>query len=162
MSYSRPQLKLLLLLAAVLLAGLGVREWRADFPDAAERLERFDHEDPPPPIPPAPRLRAAARWSPARVEAAPPARALPSSRARIPPPPAAPPPVDPRPLDINHATVEQIARLPGVGPSLARRIVDERDRIGRFDSPDGLRGILGLGRKKVTALREYVTVGEEP
>jgi competence ComEA-like helix-hairpin-helix protein len=120
MGYSRPQLKLLLLLAAILLAGLGVREWRADFPDAAERLERFDREDPPPP------------------------------------------PVDPRPLDINHATVEQIARLPGVGPSLARRIVDERDRIGRFDSPDGLRGILGLGRKKVTALREYVTVGEKP
>jgi competence ComEA-like helix-hairpin-helix protein len=162
MGYSRPQLKLLLLLTAILLAGLGVREWRADFPDVAERLERFDREDPPPPIPPVPRPRAAARWSPARVEAAPSARALSSSRARIPPPPAATPPVDPRPLDINHATVEQIARLPGVGPSLARRIVDERDRIGRFDSPDGLRGILGLGRKKVTALREYVTVGEEP
>ena len=161
MGYSRPQLKLLLLLAAVLLVGLGVREWRADFPDAAERLERFDHEDPPPPIPPAPRPRAAARWSPARVEAAPPARAPQPPRPRLAPSPA-PAPVDPRPLDINRATVEQIARLPGVGPSLARRIVDERDRIGRFDSPDGLRGILGLGRKKVTALREYVTVGEEP
>ena len=37
MSYSRPQLKLLLLLAAIFLAGLGVREWRMGFPDAAER-----------------------------------------------------------------------------------------------------------------------------
>src|SRR5215831_17926501 len=45
MSYSRPQLKLLVLLAAILLAGLGVREWRAGFPDAAERLDRFDRED---------------------------------------------------------------------------------------------------------------------
>jgi competence ComEA-like helix-hairpin-helix protein len=159
MGYSRSQLKLLLLLAAVLLVGLGVREWRADFPDAAERLERFDHEDPPPPIPPAPRPRAAARWSPARVEAAPPARAPQVPRPRV-TPPLAPAPVDPRPLDINQATVEQIARLPGVGPSLARRIVDERDRVGRFDSPDGLRGILGLGRKKLAALREYVTVTE--
>jgi competence ComEA-like helix-hairpin-helix protein len=159
MGYSRPQLKLLLLLAAVLLVGLGVREWRADFPDAAERLERFDHEDPPPPIPPAPRPRAAARWSPARVEAAPPAHAPRVPRPRV-TPPLAPAPVDPRPLDINQATVEQIARLPGVGPSLARRIVDERDRVGRFDSPDGLRGILGLGRKKLAALREYVTVTE--
>ncbi len=61
MSYSRPQLKLLLLLAAVFLVGLGVREWRMGFPDAAERLERFDREDPPPPIPPAPRPRAAPR-----------------------------------------------------------------------------------------------------
>ncbi|HEX9408850.1 MAG TPA: helix-hairpin-helix domain-containing protein [Methylomirabilota bacterium] len=159
MGYSRPQLKLLLLLAAILLVGLGVREWRADFPDAAERLERFDHEDPPPPIPPAPRPRAAARWSPARLEAASASRAPQPPRARVTPPPE-PAAIDPRPLDINHATVEQIARLPGVGPSLARRIVDERDRLGRFDSPEGLRGILGLGRKKLAALREYVTVGE--
>ena len=159
MGYSRPQLKLLLLLAGILLAGLGVREWRADFPEAAERLERFDREDPPPPIPPAPRSRAAARWSPARVEATPPPRALPSPRARVTPPPA-PVPDDPRPLDINHASVDQIARLPGVGPGLARRIVDERDRVGRFDSAEGLRGILGLGPKKLAALREHVTIGE--
>src|SRR5258705_10385885 len=97
MGYSRPQLKLLVLLAAILLAGLGVREWRAGFPDAAERLERFDREDPPPPIPPAPRPRAAARWSPARLEAAPPPRAPPSPRARISPPPTAARPPLPRP-----------------------------------------------------------------
>jgi len=32
--------------------------------------------------------------------------------------------------------------------------------VGRFDSPDRLRGILGLGPKKLAALREHVTVGE--
>ncbi len=159
MSYSRPQLKLLVLLAAILLAGLGVREWRAGFPDAAERLDRFDREDPPPPIPPAPRPRALPRWSPARVEAAAPARPAPWARARE-AKPAAPVPEDPRPLDLNRASVDQIARLPGVGPSLARRIVDERERVGRFDSPDRLRGVLGLGPKKLAALREHVTVGE--
>jgi len=159
MSYSRPQLKLLLLLAAVFLAGLGVREWRMGFPDAAERLERFDREDPPPPIPPAPRLRAAPRWAAARPEAPAPPRAVPPPRART---PAAPPALiaDPRPLDLNRASAEEISRLPGVGPSLARRIVEERDRRGRFESADGLRGILGMGPKKLAALREHVTVGE--
>jgi len=159
MNYSRPQLKLLLLLAAIFLVGLGVREWRADFPDAAQRLERFDHEDPPPPIPPVPRSRAAPRWAPARVEAAAPPRAIQAPRTRTPalPPPA---PADPRPLDLNRASMEEIARLPGVGPSLARRIVEERERVGHFDSPEGLRGILGLGPKKLAALREHVTVGE--
>ena len=43
--YPGPQLRLLILLAITLLVGLGVREWRAGFPDAAERLERFDRED---------------------------------------------------------------------------------------------------------------------
>ncbi|HLF49324.1 MAG TPA: hypothetical protein VJA45_08105, partial [Methylomirabilota bacterium] len=80
MTYSRPQLKLLLVLAAVFLAGLGVREWRAGFPDAAERLERFDREDPPPPIPPAPRARTAPRWAAARPEPPAPASAVQSPR----------------------------------------------------------------------------------
>ena len=38
MRYPGPQLRLLILLALTLLVGLGVREWRAGFPDAAERL----------------------------------------------------------------------------------------------------------------------------
>ena len=50
MSYSRPQLKLLVFLAAILLPGLCVHEWRAGCPDAAERLDRFDCEDPPSPF----------------------------------------------------------------------------------------------------------------
>jgi hypothetical protein len=45
MPYPVPQLRLLILLAFTLLVGLGVREWRAGFPDAAERFERFDRED---------------------------------------------------------------------------------------------------------------------
>ena len=36
MPYTLPQLRLLILLAFTLLVGLGVREWRAGFPDAAE------------------------------------------------------------------------------------------------------------------------------
>ena len=54
--------------------------------------------------------------------------------------------------------MEQIARLPGVGPGLARRIVEERDRRGRFESPESLRGVLGLGPKKLAALRDLVTI----
>lgn len=159
MSYSRPQLKILLLLAAVCLAGLGAREWRAGFPDAAERLERFDREDPPPPIPPAPRARAAPRWSVARSEPSAPAPAMPPLRKRataVPPAPAA----DPRPLDLNHASTDEIARLPGVSPSLARRIVEERQRRGRFEAPDDLREVLGMGPKKLAALLPLVTIGE--
>jgi competence ComEA-like helix-hairpin-helix protein len=159
MTYSHPQLTLLLVLAAVFLAGLGVREWRAGFPDAAERLERFDREDPPPPIPPAPRARAAPRWAAARPEPPAPARAVQPPRPRATSAPPAPV-ADPRPLDLNHAGADEISMLPGVGPSLARRIVEERDRRGRFESSDNLRGILGMGPKKLATLREHVTFGE--
>ena len=149
MPYSRAQLKLLLVLALTLLAGFGLREWRAGFPDMAERLERFDREQPAAPLIPAP----------AR-ERRPPAASIgpsPAVRRAGPVPLAA---TDPRPLDINRASLEELSRLPGVGPGLAGRILAERERRGRFESPDGLRYVLGMGPKKLAAIRELVIVSE--
>ena len=162
MLYSRPQLSLLLVLGAALLGGLVVREWRAGFPDVAARLETFDRQQstaPPGPIP----LTGSARpsrppraprvpVSPAAPERGAPQRALPERAVKDDPAPA-----DPRPLDLNDATAEQLARLPGVGPGLARRIVEERQRRGRFEGPEGLRSVLGLGPRKLAALRDLVT-----
>jgi competence ComEA-like helix-hairpin-helix protein len=166
MPYARRELWLLLALAAMLLAGLGVREWRAGFPALAERVERFDRDDPiepPPPTPPreprAPRRggRPAEAADASREPVGPsPSRRAPQAAAG--PATDAPAAPDPRPLDLNAASVEQIARLPGVGPGLARRIVEERDRRGRFESPEALRGVLGLGPKKLAALRDLVTI----
>jgi hypothetical protein len=157
--YPGPQLRLLILLALTLLVGLGVREWRAGFPDAAERLERFDREDdaailpepvPARPAPGAPGAPPAGRGgSVAGPPTTPPAGAGASGVA--PPPPAAP-------LDVNRADVPALSRLPGVSPTLARRIVEERERRGRFDSPEALRYVLGMGPKKLAAIRPFITV----
>src|SRR5690242_8840614 len=122
MLYPGPQLRLLILLALTLPVGLGVREWRAGFPDAAERLERFDPEDPAPLLP-----------EPASVPAGPTAAGSrrPGSPATSPAPPAAatpPPSPPPEPLDVNHADSAALARLPGVGAGMAQRIVAERER----------------------------------
>jgi competence protein ComEA len=69
-------------------------------------------------------------------------------------------PADPRPLDINRAGLAELARLPGVGPGMAGRILAERERRGRFDSPEALRSVLGMGPKKLAAIRELVTASE--
>jgi competence ComEA-like helix-hairpin-helix protein len=135
------------LLALTLLVGLAVREWRAGFPDAAHRLESFDREEPGPLLPEAP-----ARPLPAHP-GSPPVSGRP---ATVPPP--RPPLLDP--LDINRADAAQLARLPGVGPGLAQRIVEERERRGRFDSPEALRYVLGMGPKKLAAIRRFVTVSD--
>ena len=169
MPYARRELWLLIGLAAVLLAGIGVREWRAGFPALAERLALLAREEPVEPLPAAPREprppRRAARLPDAGEAPAASAPSLPPPRtagATAAPPPRAAgipaPEPDPRPLDLNAASLEQIARLPGVGSSLALRIVEERERRGRFESPEALRGILGLGPKKLAALRDLVTV----
>jgi len=167
MLYSRPQLSLLLVLGAALLGGLAVREWRAGFPDAAARLETFDRQEStatpgPTPLtgparPPRPPRAPRVPVSPAASERAAPGRALPERAVPERAPKDDPAPADPRPLDLNDATAEQLARLPGVGPGLARRIVEERQRRGRFEGPEGLRSVLGLGPRKLAALRDLVT-----
>ena len=158
MPYTAPQLRLLILLALTLLVGLGVREWRAGFPDAAERFERFDREETlapllpdaaPPPATPASAPPVPAQPGPA-TGAAPP-RPPASAPAAAPAPPA-------EPLDVNRADAAELARLPGVGAGLAQRIVEERERRGGFDSPEGLRYVLGMGPKKLAAIRPFITV----
>jgi len=158
MLYSRPQLRLLLVLATLFLAGLGVREWRAGFPDAADRLERFDRPEPLAPLLPSARAesRPVSSEAPAKTTTMNDAAPRPESGGASP----APANQDPRPLDLNRATTAELARLPGVGPGLAQRIVDERERRGRFDSPEALRQVMGVGPKKLAVLRDLVTVGE--
>jgi competence protein ComEA len=61
-------------------------------------------------------------------------------------------------VDINQATVADLDRLPGVGPSTARAIVDHRMRNGPFASVDDLLAVRGIGPVKLAELRALVRV----
>ena len=61
-----------------------------------------------------------------------------------------------RQVDINTADDTALARLPEVGPSLARRIVAYRQQHGRFAAPEELMQVRGVGPKTYEALKEYV------
>ncbi|MFE7133223.1 helix-hairpin-helix domain-containing protein [Streptomyces sp. NPDC057638] len=60
------------------------------------------------------------------------------------------------PLSLNTATLEQLDTLPGVGPVLARHILDYRDRHGGFRSLDELREVDGIGERRFADLSELV------
>jgi competence protein ComEA len=62
------------------------------------------------------------------------------------------------PLDLNTATEAQLETLPGIGPSLARAIISEREREGGFHSVDDLRRVRGIGDVRFAQLRGLVTV----
>ena len=62
------------------------------------------------------------------------------------------------PVDVNTATAEQLDSLPGVGPSTAAAILDERNRRGRFSTVDELLDVRGIGPAKLEQLRELVRV----
>jgi competence protein ComEA len=63
-------------------------------------------------------------------------------------------------IDINHATAEDFATLPGIGPELARRIVGFREKHGPFRRVEDLMVIKGMGRKKWRAIRPYIRVAD--
>jgi len=66
-----------------------------------------------------------------------------------------------QPIDLNRAQAGDLQLLPGIGPKLAQRIVEERARRGAFVSVSELREVSGVGAKKFARLRPFVTVGAQ-
>jgi competence protein ComEA len=62
------------------------------------------------------------------------------------------------PVDVNTATLEQLETLPGIGPTLAAAIVQERERNGPFQRVDDLTRVHGIGPGRLSQLRDSVTV----
>ena len=70
-------------------------------------------------------------------------------------------PADERPevprLDMNQATLEQLDELPGIGPALARRILDAREDNGPFAGPEDILAVSGIGPAIYEAIEPYIT-----
>ena len=61
-------------------------------------------------------------------------------------------------LNLNTATVKELDALPGVGPVLARRIVEFREKKGGFKRVEELLVVPGISEKKWNAIRRLVEV----
>lgn len=62
------------------------------------------------------------------------------------------------PIDINHADAAALQRLPGIGPTLAGRIVTYRNTHGPFTGVHGLLDIDGIGPKRFDRIESWITV----
>jgi len=74
--------------------------------------------------------------------------------------PTAPPSIAgaaPSTIDLNAADQNELESLPGIGPSLARRIIDHRADNGPFDSVDALDAVKGIGPVTIERLRPFVS-----
>jgi competence protein ComEA len=65
---------------------------------------------------------------------------------------------DTGPVNLNTATADQLETLPGIGPSLAQAIIDERERSGGFRSVDDLRTVRGIGDARFAQVQPHVTL----
>jgi competence protein ComEA len=61
-------------------------------------------------------------------------------------------------IDINRAGAWLLEALPGVGSTLAQRIVDYRNQNGPFDRVEDLMKVEGIGQAKYDGLQDLITV----
>lgn len=61
-------------------------------------------------------------------------------------------------VNVNAATAEELEALPGIGPVLARRIVDHRARQGPFQRLEDLLQVEGIGPKLLEKIRHLIMV----
>lgn len=85
------------------------------------------------------------------------ARPAPTSPA---PPATAETDSSPDRININTANVTELDTLPGIGPVLAQRIIDDRTENGPYRTVDDLARVSGISPAMVEALRPQITVGE--
>ena len=62
-------------------------------------------------------------------------------------------------IDLNAATQADLESLPGIGPALARRILDDRERFGPFATVESLTRVKGIGPKTLERLRPLIRAG---
>lgn len=61
-------------------------------------------------------------------------------------------------LNINSAKIVDLIKLPGVGETTAQRIIDYRQKIGKFKNINQLLRIKGIGSKKLEKIKSLIFI----
>jgi len=61
-------------------------------------------------------------------------------------------------VNINQATVEQLTAINGIGPVMAKRIVEFREKNGAFKKVEDLLSVPGIGEKKLEKMRSQINL----
>lgn len=61
-------------------------------------------------------------------------------------------------VNINTASIAELETLPGIGPSLAQRIVDHRAQYGPFATVEAILDVSGIGPAKFAQIKDLITV----
>ncbi len=63
-------------------------------------------------------------------------------------------------IDINSASVKELTKLHRIGPALAERIVEYREKHGPFENPEDITKVKGIGAKTFEGFRDRIIAGK--
>jgi len=63
-------------------------------------------------------------------------------------------------IDLNNAHNSEVLQLPGIGPTLAARILEHRNDVAPFENAADLQKIQGIGPKKSAAVLPYIYISK--
>jgi competence protein ComEA len=61
-------------------------------------------------------------------------------------------------INLNSASSHQLESLPGIGPVLAKTILEYREKNGLFRDTEDIKNVSGIGDKRYESIKEYITV----
>jgi competence protein ComEA len=67
-------------------------------------------------------------------------------------------PVINKKVNINTDSSYELCELPQIGPALAKRIIEHKNRYGPYRRTEDIRSVKGIGDSKYNIIREFISV----
>ncbi len=61
-------------------------------------------------------------------------------------------------VNLNTATAEQLQTLPGIGPEMAKRILEYRNKVGKFTKVEEILNVKGVGEKRFEKIKDRLVL----
>jgi len=61
-------------------------------------------------------------------------------------------------VNLNNAGIDELCTLPGIGESTAQKIIEYRNKKGKFKKISDIMNVKGIGEKKFEKIKEYLVI----
>jgi competence protein ComEA len=61
-------------------------------------------------------------------------------------------------VNLNTATIDQLQTLPGIGPAMAKKVLEYRTKVGKFTKIEEILNVKGIGEKRFQQMKDRLVV----